>query len=198
VEAFAALPTELQRELALAHTPDGPVALWQCITWWSAQFLHWGWIHAALDAGGLLLTGLVAERLFGSARVLLAVAAAAPLVSLGILWLEPGLAAYRGASGLVVLLGSAAWVGAWRAGGVDRRWLVLLGVTLAGKLGLEVHAALTGQPGSGLGLPAGVQVAWSAHVVGLVLGLVMGASLPLCRDALRSSSIPSDVNPGDR
>jgi membrane associated rhomboid family serine protease len=198
VGAFAALPPELQRHLALARPPDGSVALLRCGTWWSAQFVHWGWMHAALDAGGLLLTGLVAERLFGPARVLLAVAGAAPLLSLGILWLEPGLVAYRGASGLVVLLGSAAWLGVWRAGGVDKRWLVLLGVTLAGKLGLEVHAALTGQPGSGLGLPAGVQVAWSAHGMGLALGLALGATLPLCRNVLRSPSIPADVNAGDR
>lgn len=138
---------------------------------WSGHLVHFGWPHALADALALaLLLGLRPARLSGRALAGAAFAAA-PLLSLAILRLEPALREYRGASGLVV--GLAVWVGvaAWQARSLSRRGLGLLALALVAKLAWD---ALGGHRSPVL--PAGVSVAWSAHAAGALLGALFAAA----------------------
>ncbi|MEO8299404.1 MAG: rhomboid family intramembrane serine protease [Burkholderiales bacterium] len=166
------LPATLQQQAALQRDVLASGQLWQL---WSGQVVHWSALHAAADALGVAAAGWLAGALYGPARVARWLLAAAPLLSLGILACQPELASYRGASGLVVGLGSLAWVGLWRTATVRRRWLVLVALAFVFKLALAWHAVAMGLPVAGFGLPEGVSVAWSAHVLGALLGLAAGA-----------------------
>lgn len=138
---------------------------------WTGHLVHFGWPHALADGLALaLLLGLRPTAL-RSRWLTAAAVAAAPLLSLGILGLEPALREYRGASGLVV--GLAVWVGvaAWQARSLPRRWLGLLALAFVAKLAWD---ALAGDRSAVL--PAGVSVAWSAHAVGALLGGAFAAA----------------------
>jgi len=141
---------------------------------WTGHAVHHGLPHALVNGVSLSLLGLWLVRGGGwrGRALLLAVALAAPLLSLGLLATAPGMGDYRGASGLVAMLMALAAMDAWRlARGAGQRGLAaLVLVLLLGKvLGEALGVAL---PGS---LPAGVHNAWQAHALGLLLGLGLGA-----------------------
>ena len=70
--------------------------LWRLLT---AHLTHFGANHLAWDLAALLVLGTLAER-EGRRATVLALALAAPLISLGVWLAQPALAVYRGLSGL--------------------------------------------------------------------------------------------------
>ncbi|MCS0588413.1 rhombosortase [Massilia norwichensis] len=132
----------------------------------SGHVVHFSLSHAGADALGLIAAGLVAEPLIGSRRFALILGGGALLVSLGLLALAPGLFEYRGASGLAMLAAVLGGVLAWRRHPASRAILACAGLALASKTLWEAcaHTAAFTE------LPAGVAVAWQAHLLGAVLG----------------------------
>lgn len=139
--------------------------LWRA---WTGHLVHWSAIQTMLDLG--VTTALMAalERAWGSRTVALAALGIMPLLSLA-LWIgAPGLAEYRGASGVAV---AAAWALGWQTWFVRPAWRPGLSALIAvglGKLMLDAQGAAAGVTG----LPPDVQVAWQAHAAGAALGTV--------------------------
>jgi rhomboid family GlyGly-CTERM serine protease len=148
---------------------------------WSGHLVHFSPGHAGADALGLVAMGLVAEPLTGSRRFVLVLAGGALLISLGLLLLAPGLLEYRGASGLAVLVAVLGGVLAWHAYPGSRPVLVCAGLALASKTLWEAFA----HTAAFTDLPAGVTVAWQAHLLGAVLGVC--AASAVCSPQTRSN-----------
>jgi len=121
----------------------------------------------------LVATGLYAEPLVGSRRFALILACAADLLSLAMLVLAPALHEYRGASGLATLSAVLAGVLAWHRHPESRPVLACAALGLAAKTLWEIatHTAAFSD------LPAGVAVAWQAHLLGALLGALAAAWL---------------------
>jgi rhomboid family GlyGly-CTERM serine protease len=138
---------------------------------WSCHLVHFSASHARADTLALFAMGLYAEPLVGSRRFALLLAGAAALLSLGMLALAPGLNEYRGASGLATLTAVLAGVLAWRRHPASRPVLACAALALAAKTLWEAgaHAAAFAE------LPAGVAVAWQAHLMGVLLGALAAA-----------------------
>jgi rhomboid family GlyGly-CTERM serine protease len=160
---LAGLPPAWQAALALDRAGLAAGQGWRL---WTGHWVHFGWPHAVLNALALALTAACVVPGQGY-RVVLGAAVCAPLLSLAILVAEPGLLHYRGASGLVVWLGTWVWCQAWQQRRVQRRWLLVLALALLGKL---VWEAWPGHMVRSDSLPGGVRLAWSAHGAGAVLG----------------------------
>ena len=137
---------------------------------WTGHLAHWGWAHAATNAFALMVPlGLVPPRTRG--RLLLGLAALAPLLSLALLP-SLGTGAYRGASGLVC----AAWamaglhlIQAQASRATGRLLLVALGLKLL----------LEGSLHGGVLLhPQGWQTLPLAHLWGAALGSALALSSP--------------------
>jgi len=138
--------------------------------WWrliGGHVVHFSPAHAGADALGLAAMGLVAEPLLGPRRYALVLGGGALLVSLGLLALAPDLLEYRGASSLAVLAAVLGGVPAWRRHPASRPMLACAALALASKTLWEAfaHTAAFSE------LPAGVTVAWQAHLLGAVAGL---------------------------
>lgn len=136
---------------------------------WTGHLVHFSLAHALVDAAALGTLLALRPAVLRGRALLFGALAAAPLLSGAILCLEPALRVYRGASGLVV--GLAVWIGwaAWHERSLPRGALLALGLAGGAKLlgdALGPHASPV--------LPAGVAVAWSAHVGGALLGAVCG------------------------
>jgi rhomboid family GlyGly-CTERM serine protease len=172
----AVLPPSWQQAGALRRSDVLAGEGWRL---WSGHLVHFGLPHAWFDALALAALVFGALQTLSPARLLGAGLVVAPLLSLSVLGLEPGLQEYRGASGLVVAL--LAWTVAdlWRRRAVPRRWLALGAIGLVGKVAWDAgpgrHVA------SGV-LPAGVAVAWSAHLAGAVLGALWGGCVRTAQD----------------
>jgi rhomboid family GlyGly-CTERM serine protease len=140
---------------------------------WSGHLVHYSISHAAADTLVLLAMGLYAEPLVGSRRFGLMLAGAATLLSLALLVLAPALNEYRGASGLAVLTAVLGGVLAWRRHPGSRPMLGCAALALAAKTLWEAcaHTAAFAD------LPAGVSVAWQAHLLGALLGVVAARRL---------------------
>jgi rhomboid family GlyGly-CTERM serine protease len=138
--------------------------LWRLI---SGHVVHFSLSHAGADALGLAAMGLVAEPLTGSRRFALVLGGGALLMSLGLLALAPGLLEYRGASGLVVLVAVLGGMLAWYRYRASRAMLACAALALASK---TLWEALAHAPAFS-DLPAGVTIAWQAHLLGAVLGI---------------------------
>lgn len=138
---------------------------------WSAAFVHYGRLHLAANAAGLLLVaalGIVARL---PPRSALAWAAAWPLTQLGLL-AEPALAHYGGLSGVLHAgVAAAALHLAWRGAGARRGIGVLLLAGLLLKVLAEAPwaAVLRHPPGWG------IAVAPAAHACGAAAGLLCAA-----------------------
>jgi hypothetical protein len=159
----ALLPPYMQAAWALDRWGVAAGHFWLL---WSGHVVHFGWPHVAVDAvvlAVLLMWLPKTESLVTALGALLC----APLLSIAILWAQPGLQQYRGASGMVVWLAAVLWVQAWQLRTVGRRWLVA--VALVGLAKLAWEAGPGAQQGSA-SLPSQVQLAWSAHAYGALLG----------------------------
>ena len=163
------LPPAWQAALALDR---GALAAGQWWRLWSGHAVHYGLAHAAVNAAAL--AALLAWLRPGGCLALGSLVCL-PLLGFAVLWLEPALLQYRGASGVVVWLGTLAWLQAWQARDAGRGWLLLLATVLVAKLVWESWPGRVVPSGS---LPEGVSLAWSAHLAGAVLGLGWAA---VCR-----------------
>jgi len=133
---------------------------------WTGHLVHFSLSQALMDTLALVAMGLYAEPLVGSRRFALILAAAADLLSLGMLVLAPGLGEYRGASGLATLTAVLAGVLAWRRHPQSRPALCCGALALAAKTLWEAGAHVA----AFTDLPPGVAVAWQAHLLGILLG----------------------------
>ena len=138
---------------------------------WTGHLVHFSVSQAFADTLALVLMGVYAEPVVGSRRFALILAGAADLLSLGILLLAPGINEYRGASGLAILTAVLAGVLAWRRHPESRPVLCCAALALAAKTLWEMasHKAAFAD------LPAGVAVAWQAHLLGALMGAWVAA-----------------------
>jgi rhomboid family GlyGly-CTERM serine protease len=133
---------------------------------WSGHLVHFSASHAGADVLALLALGMLAEPLIGARRFALVLGGGALLLSLGLLVLAPAMHEYRGASGLGVLTAVLGGVLAWDRYPGGRPVLVCAALALASKTLWEACANMA----AFTDLPAGVAVAWQAHVLGALLG----------------------------
>ncbi len=143
----------------------------------SAHLAHWSLEHLAWDVGALAVLGGWLEGR-GRARYVALVLMAALAISLGLSWLDPSLAAYRGLSGVDAAL-FVSVCGALAHDAVSRRdhgAAVVAGVLLLGfvaKIAFEAHSGaslfVARDPG-----PPGVVVAPIAHAIGAGVALGFG------------------------
>jgi rhomboid family GlyGly-CTERM serine protease len=130
---------------------------------WTCHLVHYSTQHALIDLATAAAAGAVALPAMGWRRLCLAVALTAPLISGGLLLLASDLIYYRGASGMAVMLVVLAACTLWpQAAPLARSALALLGGAVAVKIGAEAVGYATGWSD----LPAGVRVAWQAHLLG--------------------------------
>lgn len=157
-----ALQFEYQRE-AIAQGE-----LWRLLT---GHLVHFGGRHALADGLGLLILAWAVRDLawrWGPLPLLLLISAA--------LWLvAPELQSYRGASALVMLV-LALWLRRlWQQ---QPTWRVGLGLFMV-VLALKLVADALGLAAAWSTLPAGISVAWQAHLLGFALGwLAAGSPCP--------------------
>lgn len=133
---------------------------------WSGHLVHFSASHAGADVLTLLALGVLAEPLIGSRRFALVLAGGALLLSLGLLVLAPAMHEYRGASGLAVLSAVLGGALAWNRYPGSRPVLACAALALTSKTLWEACANMA----AFTDLPAGVAVAWQAHVLGALLG----------------------------
>jgi rhomboid family GlyGly-CTERM serine protease len=134
---------------------------------WSGHLVHFSRQQLGLDVGTLVLAGTLAERQFGTRATAWVLALAMPVLSLGLLVLVPGLAEYRGASGVAILLALWGGTGVWYRSPHLRSVLGALGLGLLTKIVLDAAGLLPRT----VVLPEGVVVAWQAHLLGAFIGL---------------------------
>ena len=141
---------------------------------WTCHLVHYSTQHALVDLATALAAGAVALPALGWRRLALIIVLTAPLISAGLLLAAPDLLYYCGASGIAVMLVVLAAGTLWpRAGTRARAALVLLGAALTVKIGAEAFGYSTGWSD----LPAGVRVAWQAHLLGTIAGAFTVQSL---------------------
>jgi rhomboid family GlyGly-CTERM serine protease len=146
---------------------------------WTGHLVHFSASHAGADGLAMVALGLLAEPLIGSRRYARVLAGGAFAISLGLLALAPGLHEFRGASGLAVLSAVLGGVLAWRRYPASRPMLCCAALALASKTLWEAFA----HTAAFTDLPAGVEVAWQAHLLGALLGVLAASArrLPLQR-----------------
>ena len=133
---------------------------------WTGHLVHFSTRQLVIDMGSLFLVGCIAEKEFGSRFTAVVLLLAMPAISLGLLLTEPGLTHYRGASGIAMVLALMAATTLWHQRPKLRTILAIIGLTLTCKSMLDA-AGLLPQASN---LPEGIQVAWSAHVLGAAIG----------------------------
>jgi rhomboid family GlyGly-CTERM serine protease len=146
--------------------------------WWrlvTAHVAHLSWSHALLNAAALLLVLQIFRGRVAPAEWWLAAAASWLAIDAGLWWLEPQLAWYAGASGVLHGLFAAGLAGLWR--GDERRLAVALAIGLIAKLAFEWWQA----PLSEL---FAAPVITAAHRYGAAGGLIAAATM-LLRTARR-------------
>jgi rhomboid family GlyGly-CTERM serine protease len=139
---------------------------------WTGHLVHFSASHAGADGLALVALGLLAEPLIGSRRYARVLAGGAVAISLGLLALAPGLHEYRGASALAVLSAVLGGVLAWRRYPASRPMLCCAALALASKTLWEAFA----HTAAFTDLPAGVEVAWQAHLLGALLGVLAASA----------------------
>jgi rhomboid family GlyGly-CTERM serine protease len=141
--------------------------------WWrlvSAHGVHWGTQHLLFNLAGLGLLWAMLARHFKPRQWLLIALSTIAAIDLGLWFLQPAVAWYVGASGVLH--------GGWAAGGVaewrwrePRSWPLLL--VLISKLGYE---QLTGASA----VLAGMPVVLGAHVYGALGGALAAVVIMSC------------------
>jgi rhomboid family GlyGly-CTERM serine protease len=133
---------------------------------WTGHWVHFSNQQLLLDISTLVLAAAVAQREFGPLFIARVLALGMPAISIGLLLVAPELAYYRGASGVVMMLAFAAGAAFWSRRPGLRAILIMLGLLAATKAVLDAAGFASGLSG----LPAGVRVAWQAHVLGAGMG----------------------------
>jgi rhomboid family GlyGly-CTERM serine protease len=146
---------------------------------WTGHLVHFSLSHGAADVLALLATGMLVEPRVGARRFALLLAVAAACISAGLLACAPALQEYRGASGLAMLAAALAASLYWHRAPGRRQWVAGAALLLAAKIAWEAGAA----GAAFANLPAGVSVAWQAHLLGAVCGLA-ACGLLRCRSRL--------------
>ncbi|MGZ5200949.1 MAG: rhombosortase [Telluria sp.] len=162
--ALALLPDDVQGLLAFERHAILSGEVWRL---WSAHLVHFSWKHALADGVVLFSMARLAEQEFGSRRLAVTLAIAAPLISLVLLGLVPALIEYRGASAIAVLVGVIAAAALWR----DERWHAFVILAASTYVLKTVMDALCPDAASAI-LAAGVSVSWQAHTCGAITGAV--------------------------
>ena len=178
---------ELAQLAALLEFDRHAIVAGQCWRLWTGHLVHYSAQHALIDIASALVAGLIAAQSFGARRLLAALALGAPLIAVGLLLAVPDCQHYRGASGLAVLLAVMAGAGLWRdaragAAPIVRAALALLAVVLAAKIAAEARGLALDWSD----LPQGVAVAWQAHLLGAVAGMVAVLPTRSCGRCVRS------------
>ncbi|MBI1396056.1 MAG: rhombosortase [Betaproteobacteria bacterium] len=162
---------------ALAFAPDSVIeslswdrlALMHGEVWrlWTGHVIHFSSTHAATDIFALAIVGAIAERELGSRAIRILLLAGAPLISLALVVTAPGLAEYRGASAIAALLGTAAGLQLWRRAPAARVLLGCITLLAIAKTALDFTGHLT----HASSLPAGIHVAWQAHLAAVIVAV---------------------------
>ncbi|SEB13817.1 rhomboid family intramembrane serine protease [Leifsonia sp. 21MFCrub1.1] len=126
---------------------------WRMFT---SVFAHANIIHIALNMYTLFVFGMALEPLLGRARYLALFLISGFAGSLGVLLLASPVQPVLGASGAIFGLFGAFFIIQRRLGGSATQMLVLLAINL------------------GIGFLPGFNIAWQAHVGGLIGGLLVG------------------------
>lgn len=133
---------------------------------WTGHLVHFSAQQLFVDLSALLLAGWLVERERGTRFTAGLVLLGMPAISIALLLASPQLHAYRGISGVVMLLALAAATSMWSARPGARPALLLLGSALALKTAVDA-AGVVPELSS---LPPDVRVAWQAHVAGAAFG----------------------------
>jgi rhomboid family GlyGly-CTERM serine protease len=141
---------------------------WRC---WTGHLVHFSGTHATLDIAVLFIVSRISERELGTLPIGLAFFLGAPLISLGLLLIAPDLRLYQGASGISTLIGAASGTALWHTAPRLRGILGFLGITILLKTILDANGELPELSS----VPVGVRVAWQAHMIGGVLGVLLAA-----------------------
>ena len=166
---LACCPSDVREALLLRR---GVLVHGQVWRLWTGHWVHFGWSHLVWDVGCFVLAGvwlceLGARRVIWQILVLLA-----PLLSLGILLIDPKIGAYGGLSGLVCAEVAVLSVWLWRTN--QPTLSVLVSLALALKLGAEL---LTGQAAFTHFEVGAVHSVPLAHQLGTILGLMWAVFL---------------------
>lgn len=151
---------------------------------WTGHLVHFSAQQLFVDVGMLLLAGWVVERERGARFTAGVVLLGMPAISIALLLTAPHLHAYRGASGVVMLLALVSTHALWDSRPAARPGLVLLGLALAVKTLFDALGMLPGLSS----LPPGVRVAWQAHAAGALLGWGLAALYRQCPGAGRAAA----------
>lgn len=156
---IALLPSDWQSALEYRRELILHGEIWRL---WSGHLVHFGRAHAFYDGAAFIVMVWALHRLgYREWQRLLGVA---PVISLGLLWLQPGLESYRGLSALDMTLFACCLRLGWNQHPRMRTGFVLLAMLLAVKLASDAFGLRA------TSLPDGVDVAVSAHLLGVVLG----------------------------
>jgi len=169
--ALQALPEEWRAMLRYDRDALASGQVWRILT---ANFIHLGWRHLALNVAGFLMIGwLFADEV--SARSWLVVLILCCLASsLGLYWFTPDVYWVVGMSGALhglFVFGALSWI----SHGYHAGWGLLLGV--AGKLFWEHAMGAVPLSESVVGGP----VVTDAHLWGAIGGVIAGLSYALWR-----------------
>lgn len=155
---------ELRRQL-LGSEP------WRALT---AHIVHANWKHALINAAAIVVVARLFAPDLGARRQLLTLAVGAVAVSIGLVLLYPGIAWYRGLSGVLhglFFAGSATWLMKARPRNWRRLWL-----PAALFFGGWIKIALE-QP-TGAQTPyaewLGANIVPQAHLLGAICGTLLG------------------------
>jgi len=160
---LACLPSGMGAGLAYDRQAILAGEIWRL---WTGHLVHFTTQQAILDASILLLAGVLTEVDLGWRRFARLLLIGMPAISLGLLLLVPGLAEYRGASGVAMMLSVTAVAILWSIRQETRTALLLLGICFALKTLLDALGLATDFSG----LPEDISVAWQAHVLGAGIG----------------------------
>lgn len=140
---------------------------------WTGHLVHFTWQHVVADVTVLFVATAILEHLKGWRAVAWGFLAGALLISLALLLAVPDLHVYEGVSGIATMFGVAAGFCLWPAEPRLRGVIVLLAMGTLVKLLIDAGGVMLGLTT----LPAGIQVAWQAHVAGAMLGGVFALAL---------------------
>lgn len=170
LQAFGMAEALEYRRTALAGEP------WRLL---SGHLVHLNWQHAAINTVALLIVARLFAHDLRADRQVFVLVLSGLVISVGLSWLNPGIAWYRGLSGVIHALffaGAAAWFVSARPRRLRAVWL-----PAALFFGGWIKVALE-QPG-GDTLPhaewLGAAVVPQAHLIGAACGSVLGLSYAL-------------------